>query len=180
MRMSKGLITAASIVALGFSVPALAVDAKAKERDLYSCEGKARVVHQAAKAEGGLVSVPLTVDLRGVRTPDGSAANLAGYLAVVTFDAAQVEFQSAVGGENEHFSSTPVFTNKALANQKGEVKVTSAHTNESGSDGEVNVARLKFRELVPGGASTIKVTFEQAATPLSSLTKKIAQIQLEN
>lgn|GEM_PF-7060897 len=108
--------------------------------------------------ELGLVRIPIEISVPN--------AILGGYVARITFDPAVLTFVSAAGGASPEFKADPAYTFTQKANETGVVRIAAAQTNQYGPTGKVSVAMVTFRELVAGGANSIKVTIESAASAL--------------
>ena len=109
------------------------------------------------------VRVPITVDLTGV-TVQGRAVELGAYVVRIDFDPARVQFVEARPGTD--FGRDVVTTQIDRANAVGWVKLTSVQAGERGPSGVVNLTNASFRELVEGGASSIRVSVESLASTL--------------
>lgn len=150
--LKKLTITAAAILAV--SLPMFAAEAG---------EGvRAPRLLASIEQAGSAVRLPVTLDLTGIDV-DSAPAVLGGYVLRATFDPNQVRFEAAAGGTNPMFSAAPVTTMADKANAEGWVKVVGYQTNLYAPTGAVSVASLQFTELVPGGASTIRLELTDAA-----------------
>jgi len=137
-----------------------------------STRGEARAVQPTGKSRQrpavrpgrDLVRIDVTADLRGVWMHD-RPATLGGYVASLRFDPQRVRVESVAGGHAPGFHATPVHTEIERANGNGRLMLAHGHT-QPGTAGLVNVARVVFRELEPGGAEWIEVRFESLSTPM--------------
>lgn len=127
--------------------------------------GEARVAASKLRHEKDAVTVPVTLDLTGVKI-DGRDAILGGYVARVTFDPAQVRFVAARGGEAKAFARDPYATNADQANRDGVVKLAGVNVEFNDAVGTLNVAQLQFVEKQPGGSASIRVAFDSVASAL--------------
>jgi hypothetical protein len=127
---------------------------------------EARLVVAAQRdAKNGVVAFPVTIDLSNVQL-DGRAAVLGAYVVSIRFDKEKVEFVNAVGGTDSHFAEAPAFTPAEKANGLGLVKLVGDQADSVGPTGSIHVATATFREKVPGGASTVKVSVDSLASAL--------------
>ena len=122
----------------------------------------ARAGRSVARHDRSL-TVTIDVDLTGV-VIDGHPAVLGAYVASITFDPKAVELVDVKGADAGAFTTTPAATDKAKANGSGLVKLAAAQTNSEAPAGVVAVARLSFVEKAAGGADSIHIHIDSAAT----------------
>lgn len=129
-------------------------------------DGEARLmVFPERDVKRGRLIVPVTIDLQDVTVNDRPAV-LGGYVVKVEFDPKQVVYEGVSGGLDPYFASDPFATAPLKANEKGVLRISAVQTNVALPVGMINVARLRFVEIVPGGSSSIKMTFESVASAL--------------
>jgi len=131
----------------------------AQPADLPSLQAGDEIFRQKA------FRVPVTIDLSDVRI-DGAPAPLGAYLVRVSFDPSSVKLMSVRGGSASDFSSAPVHTFLEKANETGTVALTAMNVREDGPTGLVNVARLAFVEMEPGGRNSVRTEIVSVVTPL--------------
>ncbi|MEO8216510.1 MAG: hypothetical protein ABI718_05460 [Acidobacteriota bacterium] len=110
-------------------------------------------------------SLPITIDLTRVFV-NGHNPVLGAYVARIEFDAQAVEYVQAEGGTSSYFATAPFATNSPKANADGVVRLCYVQNDATAPSGIINVARVIFRELKPGGAASVKVTIESLAAGL--------------
>lgn len=147
MTIKRTLFTAAALI-----VAMSATAAQDRDQDRVRAN-TGRAVH-----ERGVVRIPIEVNVPN--------AILGGYVARITFDPAVLTFVSAAGGATSEFKADPAYTYTQKANETGVLRVAAAQTSQVGPTGKVSVATLTFREIVAGGAGSVTVTIESAASAL--------------
>ncbi len=118
---------------------------------------------QRGRDEG--FSLPITIDLTRVFV-NGHNPVLGAYVARIEFDAQAVQYVESRGGTSSYFSTTPFATNSPKANAEGVVRLCYVQNDATAPSGIINVARVIFRELKPGGEASVKVTIESLAAGL--------------
>ena len=128
--------------------------------------GEARVsAFPERDAQSGEIHLPIVIDLKDV-TWNNEPAVLGGYVVRFKYDPTKVAFIGANGGLDPYFAAAPIATAPEIANQKGWAKLTYAQINTLQPIGTVSVARARFSELVPGGASSIEVILDSASSAM--------------
>lgn len=125
--------------------------------------GEVRVAAAKIRQEKQAITVPVTLDLGGVRI-SGRDAALGAYVASVQFDPEQVTYVAVRGGEAKGFEKAPYATNREKANGAGLVKLAAVNTEVTDATGLLNVAQLQFVEKRPGGAESIAIRFDSVAS----------------
>ncbi|MEO6326485.1 MAG: hypothetical protein ABIT01_21375 [Thermoanaerobaculia bacterium] len=127
--------------------------------------GRGHLVTTMERGEGGVIRIPLTIDLSDVTT-DGRLAVLGAYIVAFDFDRTKVAFVGVARGEAPEFTLVPACTPVTKANELGLVKIVGDQGTENLPTGVISVAVVTFRELTPGGAATIKPRIEGLASSL--------------
>ena len=165
--------------ALGFVLAALAasvqLDAATAVKDrpadgtptkAHGTVGKARILAPVQKdAQTDQIRVPVVIDIGEVLV-DGRAAVLGAYVVDIVFDPAKVEFLDALPGTTKGYTDQPSATPHDVANRQGLVGIVADQEDESGPVGSISVATARFREIVPGGAATIRPRIGSLASAL--------------
>lgn len=126
----------------------------------------ARAVLTTTTASAAVDAI-VAVDLRNVWTGDHPAI-LGGYVASIAYDATKVAFIKATAADDPAFKEAPFATDAKIANANGIVRIAAAQTNPNAPAGLVRVAHLQFRELVPGGAKSLRARVLSAAAPVEN------------
>lgn len=155
------LLLTATFLAGAVLAPALRAADMAAAR-----KGRARLLTSIERGKGGAVSVPLTIDVSDVLFDGSRPAVLGAYVVAVEFDPEKVVFVDAARGKAPEFADAPAATPAAKANKNGFLKVVGDHGQADNPTGIVSVAVLHFRELVPGGADSIRPRFDSLASSL--------------
>lgn len=159
------------ISSAAFLVAALAGPATAGPEE-FEVVGKAkmtkpklRMVTQAAGGPREPAMLPVTIDLSSVSV-DNQPVVLGAYVAQIRFDPKKVQIVSVERGTDGDFSRTPpITTSREKANEEGLLSITGVQTGMSAAS-ILNVANVRAIEIVPGGASTISIRLDSAATAL--------------
>jgi hypothetical protein len=164
MKSTRFTLSLTALV-LGAALVAPGLRAASPQKGEGTRAGKARLVAPVLPGKGGEIRIPVTIDITDVQI-DGRLAVLGAYVVAFPYDKTKVAFVGVARGESPEFEELPSATPVEKANAMGIVKVVSDQSQENAPTGAVSVAVLTFRELVPGGAATIKPRIDSIASSL--------------
>jgi hypothetical protein len=164
--MKEIIMKVAAAVILALAASMASADDAAAPAYQQPPEGEARIsAFPERDAQSGEIHIPVIIDLKDVVWNDAPAV-LGGYVVRFKFDPKQVAFIGSNGGLDPYFAAAPIATAPEIANLKGWAKLTYAQLNTLQPVGMVNVAKARFTELVPGGASSIEVILDSASSAM--------------